>query len=84
MGGRYVVVKLGGRRVHKTPVKKKTLNPIWNDKFVVGVTSMEESIVLEAYDQVCLAAMAHGVWHMAYGVEAHSAWPIVWPIVYGL
>ena len=35
----YVVFQLNGQKVYKSQTKKKTLNPEWNENFVVQVVS---------------------------------------------
>ncbi|KAG0026838.1 hypothetical protein BGZ81_006066 [Podila clonocystis] len=47
----YVVFKLNGKEVYKSEVVKKTLNPEFNEKFVVGVGSRaEDQFTLEVFD----------------------------------
>ena len=47
----YVIVKLG-KKVFKTKVKKKTLNPFWNEKFEMGEWPEDSSpIVLRVMDK---------------------------------
>ncbi|KAF9322332.1 hypothetical protein BG003_000002 [Podila horticola] len=47
----YVVFKLNGKEVHKSEVIKKTLNPEFNEKFVVGVGSRaDDQFTLEVFD----------------------------------
>ncbi|KAF9409138.1 hypothetical protein BGZ94_002044, partial [Podila epigama] len=47
----YVVFKLNGKEVFKSDVVKKTLNPEFNEKFVVPVSSRaEDQFTLEVFD----------------------------------
>ncbi|KAF9306138.1 hypothetical protein BGZ74_007485 [Mortierella antarctica] len=47
----YVVFKVNGKEVYKSEVVKKTLNPEFNEKFVVGVGSRaDDQFTLEVFD----------------------------------
>ncbi|KAF9377648.1 hypothetical protein CPB97_010032 [Podila verticillata] len=47
----YVVFKINGKEVHKSEVIKKTLNPEFNEKFIVGVGSRaEDQFTFEVFD----------------------------------
>jgi Ca2+-dependent lipid-binding protein len=35
----FAVFSLNGNRVYKSQTKKKTLNPVWNENFMVAVVS---------------------------------------------
>ena len=42
----FAVFSLNGRRVYKSQTKKKTLKPVWDEKFEVQVVSVHHSTVL--------------------------------------
>ncbi|EKM60795.1 uncharacterized protein PHACADRAFT_246931 [Phanerochaete carnosa HHB-10118-sp] len=47
----FVVFSLNGQKVHKSQTKKKTVNPDWNEQFVVQVPSrVGSSFTLEVFD----------------------------------
>lgn len=47
----YVVFKINGKEVHKSEVIKKTLNPEYNEKFIVGVGSRaDDQFTFEVFD----------------------------------
>eukprot|EP01080_Neovahlkampfia_damariscottae_P006512 gene6512-10520_t len=52
LGGKsdlYVVSKLGPNN-HKTKVIKKSLQPIWNEKFQLTFNNMNDDVIFEVYD----------------------------------
>lgn len=44
--GDYELTKIG-----KTEVKKKTLDPIWNESFLLTVPSRDLAVVLDVFDE---------------------------------
>ena len=45
----YVIVRVGGQEVERTSVQPETLNPTWDESFVIKPAN--EQIVLEVYDK---------------------------------
>lgn len=48
----YVVFQLNGQKVYKSQTKKKTLNPEWNENFIVQVVCRDR--LLGPYIQLIL------------------------------
>ncbi|KAI8606538.1 C2 domain-containing protein [Dissophora ornata] len=47
----YIVFKVNGKEVHKSEVIKKTLNPEYNENFVVPITSrVDDQVTFEVFD----------------------------------
>ena len=44
----YVISKLGSNK-HKTKVMKKTLQPIWNEKFQLKFNNLNDDVIFEVY-----------------------------------
>mmetsp|Transcript_15621 Transcript_15621/g.44295 ORF Transcript_15621/g.44295 Transcript_15621/m.44295 type:complete len:1063 (+) Transcript_15621:197-3385(+) len=51
MGDPYLAIKYGGILIARTGAKKKTLNPEWNQTFVIGPLSYGREVQLEVWDQ---------------------------------
>ena len=47
----YCILKVGKQKPKQTSVQKKTLNPIWNEKFTFAAESMGDQVVIEVWDQ---------------------------------
>ena len=43
----FVVFSLNGQKVYKSQTKKKTVNPDWNEQFVVQVVSAASTLRLD-------------------------------------
>jgi Ca2+-dependent lipid-binding protein len=47
----YVKVLQGNCCLHRTPEKKKTLNPVWNDHFSASIENIYAPIVFQVFDR---------------------------------
>ncbi|KAI9183507.1 Extended synaptotagmin-3 [Blastocladiella emersonii ATCC 22665] len=47
----YVIVHAGMTHKHKTAVQHKTVNPVWNEKFVLTKGTFSNKIHVEIYDE---------------------------------
>ena len=47
----YVRVMQGGKCLHRTPEKRRTLNPVWNNQFSICVENTFAPIVFQVFDK---------------------------------
>ena len=73
----YVTMKVGSRTVKKTSVKKKTVNPVWDESFSFHLKSMDDNVVLQVNTHVYLRLVIHMYTH-TWVYKGQYTWAYTW------